>query len=107
LILPSETAFRVRPGESTPTGAPIQPGKVEEPPVKKWRTRWPWLLAGTAIAASAATVLWRIYMPMPDVWTDNAYVRVHYATIASRVAGQITSVAVDNNQMVKAGDLLV
>jgi membrane fusion protein (multidrug efflux system) len=46
-------------------------------------------------------------MPTSDVWTNDAYVRVHYATIASRVAGQIISVAVDNNQMVKAGDLLV
>ena len=104
LLLPSDT---VRPVESTPTGAPIPPNKVEEPPVKERRIRWPWLLAGAAIAASAATVLWRIYMPTANVWTNDAYVRVHYATIAPRVAGQITSVAVDNNQMVKAGDLLV
>jgi len=104
LLLPSDN---VRPGESTPTGAPIPPNKVEEAPVKKRRTRWPWLLAGAVIAASAATVLWRIYMPTSNVWTNDAYVRVHYATIAPRVAGQITSVAVDNNQMVKAGDLLV
>src|SRR5262245_38896852 len=102
LLLPSDN---VRPGETTPTGA-IPPNKVEEPPATKRRTRWPWLLAGAAIAASVATVLWRIYMPTSDVWTNDAYVRVHYATIASRVAGQITSVAVDNNQMVKAGDLL-
>ena len=100
-VLPSD-AFLVRPGESRPTDAPIRASKLE-----KWRTRWPWLLAGSAIAASAATVLWRIYMPTSDVSTNNAYVRVHYATIPSRVAGQITSVAVDNNQMVKAGDLLV
>ncbi|MGY8668516.1 HlyD family secretion protein [Bradyrhizobium sp. UFLA05-109] len=104
MLLPSDN---VRRGETTPTGAPTPPNKVEELPAKKRRTRWPWLLAGGAIAASAATVLWRIYMPTSDVWTNDAYVRVHYATIASRVAGQITSVAVDNNQMVKAGDLLV
>lgn len=106
-VVPSETAFRIQPGEATPTGAPIQPNKAEELPAKKRQTRWQWLLAGSIIAASAATVLWRIYMPTPDVWTNDAYVRVHYATIASRVAGQTTSVAVDDNQMVKVGDLLV
>lgn len=106
-VLPFDTVFRIRPSKSTPTGPPIQPNKGEEPPVKKRRIRWPWLLAGAAIAASAATVLWRIYMPTSDVWTNDAYVRVHYATIASRVAGQIISVTVDNNEMVKAGDLLV
>lgn len=106
-VLPFDTVFRIRPSKSTPTGPPIQPFKGEEPPLKKRRIRWAWLLAGAAIAASAATVLWRIYMPTSDVWTNDAYVRVHYATIASRVAGQIISVTVDNNEMVKAGDLLV
>jgi membrane fusion protein, multidrug efflux system len=42
----------------------------------------------------------------PDVWTDDAYVHVHYATIAPRVPGQVTSVRVDDNDMVKAGQVL-
>lgn len=106
-VVPSDTSFRIRPGELPPVGTPVQSNKVEALPAKKRRTRWPWLLASGIVAASAATLLWRIYMPTPHIWTNNAYVRVHYATIASRVAGQITSVTVDNNQMVKAGDLLV
>jgi len=53
-----------------------------------------------------AVVLWRIYAPSPDVWTDDAYVRVHYATIAPRVPGQVTSVRVDDNDTVKAGQVL-
>ncbi|WP_083742290.1 HlyD family secretion protein [Bradyrhizobium mercantei] len=103
MLLPPDN---VNTGEPMPAGALVPGSKVEQAPAKK-RTRWPWLLAGGAIAASAATVLWRIYVPQADVWTNDAYVRVHYTTIASRVAGQITSVAVDNNQMVKTGDLLV
>ena len=42
----------------------------------------------------------------PDVWTDDAYVHVHYATIAPRVPGQVTSVRVDDNDTVKAGQVL-
>jgi membrane fusion protein (multidrug efflux system) len=49
---------------------------------------------------------WRIFAPTPDIWTDDAYVRVHYATIAPRVAGQIDSVRADDNDMVKAGEVL-
>ncbi|WP_312017521.1 HlyD family secretion protein [Bradyrhizobium sp. AUGA SZCCT0431] len=49
----------------------------------------------------------RIVAPRPDIWTDNAYVRVHYAAIAPRVSGQVTSVHVQNNDTVKAGQVLV
>lgn len=50
-----------------------------------------------------------------DVWqggagiqeTDNAYVRAEMTRLASRVAGAVQSVAVQDFQRVKAGDLLV
>jgi membrane fusion protein, multidrug efflux system len=51
-------------------------------------------------------VLWVIFKPRPDVWTDDAYVRAHYAAIAPRVSGQIVDVRVDDNDLVKVGDLL-
>ncbi len=38
--------------------------------------------------------------------TDNAYVGANYATIATQVPGPITKIYIDNNQYVKAGDLL-
>jgi hypothetical protein len=53
-------------------------------------SRLPWAAASTVVLGFIAVVLWRIYAPSPDVWTDDAYVRVHYATIAPRVPGQIT-----------------
>ena len=55
------------------------------------------LVIGVAIATSG---------PSPNVWTDDAYVTAHYATVAPRVAGQITSVNVTDNQSVAAGTLL-
>jgi membrane fusion protein (multidrug efflux system) len=72
----------------------------------KLASRWPWAAASTVVLGFIAVVLWRIYAPSPDVWTDDAYVHVHYATIAPRVPGQVTSVRVDDNDMVKAGQVL-
>ena len=40
------------------------------------------------------------------VSTDDAYVNGHVTFIAPRVAGHVTTVLADNNQRVKAGDLL-
>jgi membrane fusion protein, multidrug efflux system len=72
----------------------------------KLMSRLPWVVAATVVLGFIAVVLWRIYAPSPDVWTDDAYVRVHYATIAPRVPGQLTSVRVDDNDTVKAGQVL-
>jgi membrane fusion protein (multidrug efflux system) len=58
------------------------------------------------VAIFAALVLYIIFRPCPDVWTDDAYVMVHYASIAPRISGQVAAVAVDDNDAVKAGQLL-
>src|SRR5271155_973597 len=42
----------------------------------------------------------------PDVRTSDAYVMVHYAMIAPRISGQITTVPVDDNDAVKTGQVL-
>jgi membrane fusion protein (multidrug efflux system) len=68
--------------------------------------RWPLVLAGLVVVIFAAGVLYTIFRPRPDVWTDDAYVMVHYATIAPRVSGQVATVPVDDNDIVKAGQVL-
>jgi len=68
--------------------------------------RWPLVLVGFIVAIFAALVLYIIFRPRPDVWTDDAYVMVHYASIAPRISGQVAAVAVDDNDAVKAGQLL-
>jgi membrane fusion protein (multidrug efflux system) len=50
--------------------------------------------------------VWIIFRPRLDVWTDDAYIGVHYANIAPRIPGQIATVPVDDNQVVKAGQVL-
>jgi membrane fusion protein (multidrug efflux system) len=68
--------------------------------------RWPFVLAGLVVAIFAAVVLYIIFRPHPDVWTDDAYVMVHYATVAPRISGQLATVPVDDNDVVKTGQLL-
>ena len=81
-----------------------KPKDREEPPKRK--PVWPWLLGGVIVVGFIAAVLVIILAPAPDVWTDDAYVTAHYATIAPRVSGQVASVEVDDNQSVVAGQLL-
>jgi membrane fusion protein (multidrug efflux system) len=68
--------------------------------------RWPLVLVGLVVAIFAASVLYIIFRPRPDVWTDDAYVMVHYATIAPRISGQVAMVPVDDNEVVRIGQVL-
>jgi membrane fusion protein (multidrug efflux system) len=68
--------------------------------------RWPLILIGLVVAIFATAVLCLIFQPRPDVRTADAYVTVHYATIAPRISGQIATVPVDDNDVVKAGQVL-
>jgi membrane fusion protein (multidrug efflux system) len=68
--------------------------------------RWPLVLAGLVVATFAAVVLYIIFRPHPDVRTDDAYVMVHYATIAPRISGRVATIPVDDNEVVKTGQVL-
>jgi membrane fusion protein, multidrug efflux system len=68
--------------------------------------RWPFVVVGLVVAIFGALVLDIIFRPRPDVWTDDAYVTVHYATIAPRISGQVATVSVDDNDTVKVGQVL-
>jgi membrane fusion protein (multidrug efflux system) len=68
--------------------------------------RWPFVLVGLVVAIFAVAVLYIIFRPRPDVWTADAYVMVHYATVAPRISGQVATVPVDDNDVVKTGQVL-
>jgi membrane fusion protein (multidrug efflux system) len=93
---------RPRPENETPNGQKAQEADASPAPLP----RWPFLLVGLVAAIFAAGVLFIIFRPRPDVRTDDAYVMVHYATIAPRISGQIATVSVDDNDTVKAGQVL-
>lgn len=65
-----------------------------------------WLLLVIIIAAVVAgVVLWRYYASRET--TDDAQVDAHIAPVSARVGGTAVRVFVDDNQHVKAGDVLV
>ncbi len=92
----SQDARAEKPKEETRKPVASQP-----PPL------WPLGVATIFAAFFAVLVLWIIFRPRADVWTDDAYVTAHIALIAPRISGQVASVEVDDNQQVKAGQLLV
>ncbi|HEY4259642.1 MAG TPA: biotin/lipoyl-binding protein, partial [Schlesneria sp.] len=73
----------------------------------------PWrrylLFAGIAagVVAGSYVLLPIVSTALNTVSTDDAYINGHVTFVAPRVAGHVTTVLVDNNQRVKAGDLLV
>ncbi len=92
----SQDARAEKPNEETRKPVASQP-----PPL------WPLGVATIFAAFFVVLVLWIIFRPRADVWTDDAYVTAHIALIAPRISGQVASVEVDDNQQVKAGQVLV
>ena len=95
------------PTTSFPPAALPKPSK-DGPPSRPWRK---WLLLAGAVVVLAAggyhfLVPW-VETMLNTVSTDDAYVNGHVTFVAPRVAGQVTSVLVDDNYRVKKGDLLV
>jgi len=64
------------------------------------------IVAAVLVLVIAAAVGWYIYAQGSEE-TDDAQVDGHLVPISSRVDGTIQAVHVDDNQVVKAGDLLV
>jgi membrane fusion protein (multidrug efflux system) len=97
-----KTDHQSQPKDGKSTGPEVQEaGRVIAP-----LPRWPFFLVGLVVAIFAAAVLYIIFRPRPDVWTDDAYVMVHYAAIAPRISGQVATVPVDDNDIVRTGQVL-
>jgi membrane fusion protein (multidrug efflux system) len=93
----------------TSTAADLRPRAVEDPSTEqaqKPRRRalivFPVLLV---VAVGGATAL--ILSKRGKESTDDAYVEGHVASVSPRVSGQVLRVLVQDNQAVKAGDVLV
>ncbi len=75
--------------------------KSKKPPI------WPFIVAAIVVVAFVGVVLWSLFAPHSEVGTDDARIALHFATVAPRVSGQVVEVAVNDNQPVRAGQLLV
>ncbi len=85
------------------TPAPVDGSAA--PPAKKRRLAPILLPVLAALAALGGGVAWAQTRGVES--TDDAQIEGHVASIAPRVAGQVKSVLVKDNQVVKAGDVLV
>jgi len=81
--------------------------KQDDEKPEKSRSKWPLIVGGVIIVIFIVVVLVIIFRPKSAITTDDAYVRVHFATIAPRVSGQVARVAVTDNEIVHQGQLLV
>lgn len=104
LVRPAATdPSPVRQGDATDV-ASTPPMQHPSAPPPDPRRRWvlPWLLVLAAGGAAAWVIShWGL------VETDNAQLEADLTEISSRVAGTVEQVAVQDNQQVRAGDLLV
>lgn len=91
----------VPPGAPAAMGAPANPANAKKGPPKR-------VLIVVGLIAAAALVaggrMW--YRSHYFVETENAYVTGHVHPVSSRIPGVVTKVMFDDNQVVKAGDVL-
>ena len=85
------------------TAAKPAPKKKVNPLVARYRK--PALIVAGVVAAIATA--YYVFDAYTHEETDDAYVTGHLHEIAPRIAGTVTQVLVDDNQLVHAGDVLV
>lgn len=82
-------------------------GEAKSEDKKEKMPLWPWIVGAVVLLIFVGVVLWLIFAPHSRQKTDDAYVATHFAVVAPRVSGQVTQVLVEDNQPVRAGQLLV
>ena len=107
---PANSKHDEHPGAKPPGPDEKSSGKPEANPEEKPQAatpKWPWFVGIAVILVFTAFVLYSIWVPHALQETNDAYVTAHFATIAPRVAGQVSAIGVADNQFVRAGELLV
>jgi membrane fusion protein (multidrug efflux system) len=98
------------PPEAESAAAPIAPAATPAPapakaPTLFQRYKRPILIVGGIIAAIA--LAFYLVDSYTHEETDDAYVTGHLNQISARISANVTEVRVDDNQLVRAGDVLV
>ena len=94
------------------TESPPEPHQPDDkpPPPKPWSAKRRIVVWALVILALIASLWWgvpAVMLSLDTVSTDDAYVNGHVTFVASRVAGQVRDVLVEDNNRVKKGDVLV
>jgi membrane fusion protein (multidrug efflux system) len=91
------------PGSQNGT-VPIEPSAVASP--KKKSSKKPFAILGAVVAAVALAIGVYVWATAGVESTDDAQVSADLVPVGTRVTGQVLRVAIQENQMVKKGDLL-
>ncbi len=105
----------MKPEAASEASAPSSPTSAESPSASSPSSNAIRRLAIPALAVLAALAFVGLATARWDAWTGNAsvqttndaYVRAQTTRLSSRVAGEVLTVAVEDFQHVKAGDLLI
>jgi multidrug resistance efflux pump len=65
------------------------------------------LLTGLVVLAAVAVVLYEYWQYVVNPWTRDGQVRAQVIQITPRITGPIVNLPIVDNQLVKAGDLLL
>ena len=96
-------------GNSRNQPAQTEPERASEQPPPKPFYRRPVLMTVLlilVIASIVGGVGWWLYSSQFE-WTDDAFIDGHVVEVAPKVAGYVSKILVDDNQMVDAGELIV
>jgi membrane fusion protein (multidrug efflux system) len=107
---------RLTPGDEVEKNRARDAAKSETDKTDAPKTSWgdsfrarPWLaiaIAAGAVLVIAATILWWLHTRHFES-TDDAFIDTRIVAISPRIAGAISEVAVNDNQMVEAGAVLM
>jgi multidrug resistance efflux pump len=70
------------------------------------KTAWKYLLTGVVVLIAVVVVMYKYWDYVVNPWTRDGQVRAEVIQITPRVSGPIVELPVEDNQFVKAGDLL-
>jgi len=102
----SEERPASRPADPQDQQQPAEPDREPPPRRSGTRTRAGIVLLLCLIVAIGLGFYWFV-RGTTHITTDNAFIEAHVHPISPRVAGTVTAVHVTDNQLVRAGDILV
>ncbi len=92
--------------KKTETPGTVVPGPVPPPPKQK-RKRKLLVIAVVGLVVLIAVVIYYIHFIAPYENTDDAFIDGYVTLISPRVSGPVTQLLINDNEQVKAGDVLV
>ncbi len=106
-----ETSHGAISGEIVSATAEAEAEAPQSPPDKaepdKPRSRWPLIILGIVILLAILAGLLYWFLTRNQVSTDDAYTDGRAVTIAPHVSGYVVKLLVNDNQRVRAGDVLI